>query len=34
MQSWHGRGEMPSQDAGAVSGRQLDVAAKMREMWG
>jgi DNA helicase-2/ATP-dependent DNA helicase PcrA len=33
-QSWHGRGEMPSQDAGAVSGRQLDVAAKMREMWG
>ena len=33
-QRWHGRAEATSQDAGAVSGRQLDVAARMREMWG
>jgi DNA helicase-2/ATP-dependent DNA helicase PcrA len=30
---WHGRGEAESQLGGAVSGRQLDVAARMREMW-
>jgi DNA helicase-2/ATP-dependent DNA helicase PcrA len=33
-QCWHGRGEAASLDTGAVSGRQLDVAARMREMWG
>ncbi len=33
-QCWHGRGEAASPDTGVVSGRQLDVAAKMREMWG
>ncbi len=33
-QRWHGRGEAASQEAGAASGRQLDVAARMREMWG
>jgi DNA helicase-2/ATP-dependent DNA helicase PcrA len=32
-QCWHGRTEASLQDAGAVAGRQLDVAAKMREMW-
>ena len=33
QQCWHGRSEVMSQDAGAVSARQLDVAARMREMW-
>ena len=33
-QCWHGRSEATSQDAVAVSGRQLDAAARMREMWG
>jgi len=33
-QCWHGRAEAASPDAGAVSGRQLDVATRMREMWG
>ena len=31
---WHGRAETNTQDTSAVSGRQLDVASKMREMWG
>jgi DNA helicase II / ATP-dependent DNA helicase PcrA len=33
-QCWRGRTEAISQDAAAASGRQLDVAARMREMWG
>ena len=31
---WHGRAETNTQDNAAASGRQLDVASKMREMWG
>ena len=31
---WHGRAESALQRAAADSGRQLDVASKMREMWG
>jgi len=31
---WHGRAETAMQGAAAVSGRQIDVASKMREMWG
>jgi DNA helicase-2/ATP-dependent DNA helicase PcrA len=30
---WHGRSEATSQDERAASGRQLDVAARMRGMW-
>jgi len=32
--SWHGRAESAAQRAVAESGRQLDVASKMRQMWG
>ncbi len=32
-QCWRGRAEASSQDAGAISGKQLDVGARMREMW-
>jgi len=31
---WHGRAESAAQRAVAESGRQLDVASKMRQMWG
>jgi DNA helicase-2/ATP-dependent DNA helicase PcrA len=34
QQCWHGRSEAAPGSASAVSGRTLDVAAKMREMWG
>ena len=34
QQCWHGRSEAAPGSTGAVSGRTLDVAAKMREMWG
>jgi DNA helicase-2/ATP-dependent DNA helicase PcrA len=34
QQCWHGRSEAASGSASAVSGRTLDIAAKMREMWG
>jgi len=33
QQCWHGRSEAASPHA-AAAGRQIDVAAKMREMWG
>ncbi len=33
-QCWRGRAEASSQDAGAMSGKQIDVGARMREMWG
>ena len=33
-QCWHGRSEALEQHPAAVAGRQLDVAAKMRDMWG
>jgi DNA helicase-2/ATP-dependent DNA helicase PcrA len=32
-QCWRGRPDATSRDAGAISGKQLDVAARMREMW-
>jgi DNA helicase-2/ATP-dependent DNA helicase PcrA len=32
--SWHGRAEAAARRAVAESGRQLDVASKMRQMWG
>jgi len=32
--SWHGRAESAARRAVAESGRQLDVASKMRQMWG
>ncbi len=34
QQCWHGRREAAPADAGVAPGRSLDVAAKMREMWG
>jgi DNA helicase-2/ATP-dependent DNA helicase PcrA len=34
QQCWHGRSEAASHGMTATSGRQLDVAAKMRAMWG
>ena len=34
QQRWHGRGEAAPGRAGAVSGRTLDVATRMRDMWG
>jgi DNA helicase-2/ATP-dependent DNA helicase PcrA len=33
QQCWHGRREAPP-GHGAVSGRRIDVAARMRDMWG
>ena len=34
QQCWHGRSEATSGQAASATARRLDVAAKMREMWG